>query len=45
MVIIVELIEISTLSETLRQHQLISHSDKGSDNTLLLSSQATGKNH
>jgi hypothetical protein len=36
------LIEISTQSETLRQHPAINNSDKSSGNTLLLSSQATG---
>ena len=44
-IIIVDLIEISTLSEKHSGNiQLINNSDKGSGNTLQLSSQATGKN-
>ncbi len=44
MIIIVDLIEIRTQEQMLRLIQQINNSDKGSGNTLLLSSQATEKN-
>lgn len=43
-IIIVDLIEIRTQEQTLRLIQQINNSDKGSGNTLLLSSQATERN-